>query len=81
MPTQRRFARAIYTDKGKPTRNVFDWSDVGFEGEGTCSEWKADIAFAFLSAILWLVSALLGYVYSQEMPSVLSVHGTNELSK
>lgn len=37
---------------------VFDWSDVSFDGG--CSLWKADVAFAFLSAIVWLVSAILG---------------------
>ncbi|KAK3325151.1 membrane-associating domain-containing protein [Apodospora peruviana] len=40
---------------------VFDWNGVALSGRGqTCGEWKADIAFAFLSAICWLVSALLG---------------------
>ncbi|KAJ9154692.1 hypothetical protein NKR19_g4474 [Coniochaeta hoffmannii] len=37
---------------------VFNWSGAGFDGG--CSEWKADLAFTFLSAICWLVSALLG---------------------
>lgn len=37
---------------------VFDWSDVSFESG--CSLWKADVAFAFLSAVCWLVSAILG---------------------
>src|SRR4051812_30758828 len=42
---------------------VFDWDNVSFnDGTGTCPEWKATIAFAFLSAICWLVSAILGYV-------------------
>lgn len=40
--------------------NVFDWSGIAINGNNACPEWKADIAFAFLSAILWLVSALLG---------------------
>ena len=39
---------------------VFDWSNVGFNGAASCSELKASLAFSFLSAILWLVSALLG---------------------
>ena len=39
---------------------VFDWSGASFDGTNTCSEWKADLAFIFLSAICWLVSALLG---------------------
>ena len=41
--------------------NVFDWSGLTVRGgANTCPEWKADIAFIFLSAILWLVSAILG---------------------
>lgn len=44
-------------------RYVFDWDNVGFDGVG-CGEWKATVAFAFLSAIFWLVSALVGYVLS-----------------
>ncbi|CCC08852.1 hypothetical protein SMACR_08339 [Sordaria macrospora] len=39
---------------------VFDWDNVGFGGAGSCGEWKATVAFAFLSAICWLVSALVG---------------------
>ncbi|KAI9804484.1 MAG: hypothetical protein M1825_001383 [Sarcosagium campestre] len=38
--------------------SVFSWGD-NF-GAGTCQQWKADVAFAFLSAIFWLVSALVG---------------------
>jgi hypothetical protein len=40
------------------TRYVFNWSGASFDGG--CNEWKADLAFMFLSAICWLVSALLG---------------------
>ncbi|KAF3760542.1 hypothetical protein M406DRAFT_268768 [Cryphonectria parasitica EP155] len=38
---------------------TFDWSGIGFRGTN-CGSWKADEAFAFLSAICWLVSTLLG---------------------
>ncbi|KAK7722310.1 hypothetical protein SLS64_000847 [Diaporthe eres] len=38
---------------------TFDWSGLGFRGNN-CGSWKADEAFAFLSAICWLVSAVLG---------------------
>ncbi|EON98196.1 putative integral membrane protein [Phaeoacremonium minimum UCRPA7] len=44
---------------GDACGSTFNWSNVGF-GHNDCSTWKADEAFAFLSAILWLVSALLG---------------------
>lgn len=39
--------------------NTFDWSGIGFRGNN-CGSFKADEAFAFLSAICWLVSAVLG---------------------
>ncbi|KAG7288488.1 hypothetical protein NEMBOFW57_004841 [Staphylotrichum longicolle] len=39
---------------------VFDWDGIGFNGTASCAQWKATIAFAFLSAICWLVSAILG---------------------
>jgi hypothetical protein len=39
---------------------IFDWTGIGFTGNDSCPEWKADIAFTFLSALFWLVSALLG---------------------
>ncbi|KAK1829112.1 hypothetical protein QBC39DRAFT_263926 [Podospora conica] len=41
---------------------VFDWQGIGFAGgEGGCTRLKADVAFIFLSAIVWLVSALVGF--------------------
>ncbi|CAN8105786.1 unnamed protein product [Discula destructiva] len=39
--------------------NTFDWSNLGLRGSN-CGTWKTDEAFAFLAAICWLVSALLG---------------------
>jgi len=41
--------------------NIFYWGDI--TQQGVCQRWKADVAFAFLSAIFWLVSALLGLWY------------------
>ncbi|OBT69149.1 hypothetical protein VE03_01950 [Pseudogymnoascus sp. 23342-1-I1] len=38
--------------------SVFNWGDI--TQHGTCQKWKADVAFSFLSAIFWLVSALVG---------------------
>ncbi|KAK4104348.1 hypothetical protein N658DRAFT_420112 [Parathielavia hyrcaniae] len=40
--------------------DVFDWRGIDFDGTASCSQFKATIAFAFLSAICWLVSAILG---------------------
>lgn len=39
---------------------VFDWDGISFNGTASCSQFKATIAFAFLSAICWLASAILG---------------------
>lgn len=39
--------------------HTFNWSNLGLRGSN-CGTWKTDEAFAFLAAICWLVSALLG---------------------
>ncbi|KAK3301444.1 membrane-associating domain-containing protein [Chaetomium fimeti] len=39
---------------------VFDWREISFGGAASCSQWKATIAFCFLSAICWLMSGILG---------------------
>ncbi|KAI1140252.1 marvel domain-containing protein [Hypoxylon sp. FL0543] len=45
---------------------VFAWDDVSFRrGEG-CGRFKAVIAFAFLSAICWLVSAIIGFMWVRD---------------
>jgi len=46
---------------GDSCGSTFDWSN-NF-GSGQCQHFKADEAFAFLSAIFWLVSALVGIYY------------------
>ncbi|PHH64138.1 hypothetical protein CDD81_5013 [Ophiocordyceps australis] len=43
---------------------VFDWQNVSPRGD-QCGKFKADIAFAFLSAILWLVSAIIGLFWTR----------------
>ncbi|KAJ5191279.1 uncharacterized protein N7498_010264 [Penicillium cinerascens] len=40
-----------------PCGSIWSW---GFRGNSLCSRWKAAEAFSFLSAIVWLVSALVG---------------------
>jgi hypothetical protein len=37
---------------------AFDWN--GITSGGTCDRWRAVQAFAFLSAVFWLVSAVVG---------------------
>ena len=41
-------------------RDVFDWDGISFRGTASCAQWKATVAFCFLSAICWLVSGILG---------------------
>jgi len=40
---------------------VFNWDGIRLRGRSSCSTWKADIAFSFLSAICWLASAVVGF--------------------
>jgi hypothetical protein len=44
---------------------VFNWDNVAPAGDA-CGKWKAVIAFCFLSAICWLVSALIGIFWVRE---------------
>ncbi|PSR92014.1 hypothetical protein BD289DRAFT_365135 [Coniella lustricola] len=42
------------------------WSAFRFRGPaGSCGSWRTDTAFAFLSAICWLLSALLGIYWTR----------------
>ncbi|KXJ90955.1 hypothetical protein Micbo1qcDRAFT_163654 [Microdochium bolleyi] len=45
---------------------IFDWSDVTIRGASVCGRWKAVIAFSFLSAICWLVSAIIGMLWVRD---------------
>jgi len=45
---------------------VFDWEGINLRGVNKCSNWKAIIAFTFLSAICWLVSAILGLLWVRD---------------
>lgn len=38
--------------------NIFHWGDI--TQTGICQRWKANVAFSFLSAVFWLISALVG---------------------
>ncbi|KAL0942840.1 uncharacterized protein CTRU02_200726 [Colletotrichum truncatum] len=48
---------------------VFDWSNVSPRGD-SCGRHKANIAFTFLSAICWLVSALIGLFWVRRRTAV-----------
>jgi len=45
---------------------VFDWQGVNLRGVDSCGNWKAVIAFSFVSAILWLVSAIIGIIWVRD---------------
>ncbi|KAI0134382.1 integral membrane protein [Xylariales sp. AK1849] len=45
---------------------VFNWSGVNLHGTNQCGNWKAIIAFTFVSAIIWLVSAIIGIIWVRD---------------
>jgi hypothetical protein len=46
------------THPGACASGTFNWDEISFNGD--CGRWRATEAFSFLSAIFWLVSALVG---------------------
>ncbi|KAF5704000.1 integral membrane protein [Fusarium mundagurra] len=48
---------------GNSCGRVFDWDNVHPVHGDHCGKTKAVIAFSFLSALLWLVSALVGFFW------------------
>lgn len=44
---------------------AFHWSNITFRNN-PCGRFKAVIAFSFLSALLWLVSALVGFFWVRD---------------
>lgn len=47
---------------------VFDWNNVRIRGD-QCGQWKAVMAFSFLSAICWLASSIVGIVWVRDRES------------
>lgn len=47
---------------------VFDWGNVSPRGD-QCGRFKANLAFSFLSALFWLVSALIGFFWVRRRES------------
>ncbi|RYP80625.1 hypothetical protein DL769_002370 [Monosporascus sp. CRB-8-3] len=45
---------------------VFAWSNMTVLGDNLCGRFKAIIAFSFLSAICWLVSAIIGFMWVRD---------------
>lgn len=52
---------------------VFNWGGI-LGHDNFCAKQKANVAFAFLSAILWLVSALLGIYWVRRHETVTTTH-------
>jgi len=49
--------------------SAFSWGNINVHNDNKCSEWQASEAFAFLAAIFFAVSALLGiWVYYRGEP-------------
>ncbi|KAI1159017.1 membrane-associating domain-containing protein [Nemania serpens] len=48
---------------------VFNWNNVRILRGDQCGEWKAVIAFSFLSAICWLVSGIIGLIWVNDRES------------
>jgi hypothetical protein len=45
---------------------TFNWDNIALRGDDQCGKWKAVIAFSFLSAICWLVSAIIGIIWVRD---------------
>lgn len=58
---------------------IFNWSNVSPGGD-PCGKWKAVIAFCFLSAICWLVSALIGLFWVRGHTAHTHTTGTAPVS-
>lgn len=55
---------------------VFDWDGITFGDTASCSQFKATIAFVFLSAICWLLSAILGIWWTRRHTTTTAVAPT-----
>jgi len=55
------FGLLVNSLHGQSCGNALDWG--GITHAGFCHRWKAAVAFSFLSAIFWLVSAVVGICF------------------
>ncbi|KAF4125775.1 Membrane-associating domain [Geosmithia morbida] len=44
---------------------AFDWDNISLRGD-PCGKFKAVVAFTFLSALVWLVSAIIGFFWTEK---------------
>ncbi|CAG9943468.1 unnamed protein product [Clonostachys rosea f. rosea IK726] len=50
---------------GSACGSAFNWSNVRLYGDDPCGKFKAVVAFAFLSAIVWLASAVFDLFWAR----------------
>ncbi|WEW55951.1 hypothetical protein PRK78_001386 [Emydomyces testavorans] len=67
------FGLLVDSLRGLNCGRVFAWSHLTHHN--TCSRWKAAEAFSFLSAIFWLVSALVGIWFTFRVRDTRPVAG------
>jgi hypothetical protein len=59
---------------------IFNWGNVDPAGD-SCGKWKAVMAFAFLSAICWLVSGLIGLFWVRDRTRVAAAPATTHTTR
>ncbi|ETN41699.1 uncharacterized protein HMPREF1541_03635 [Cyphellophora europaea CBS 101466] len=57
------FGLLVQFTRGSCDARAFDWN--GITRGGTCNRWRAVQAFAFLSAVFWLTSAIVGIWFTR----------------
>jgi hypothetical protein len=57
---------------GNGCGGVFDWSNIAIRNNDACGRFKAVIAFAFLSAICWLASAVIGFFWTRRRTNAVA---------
>ncbi len=56
----------LQQNRGQGCGGVFDWANVHPVHGDQCGKFKATLAFAFISAILWLASGLIGLLWTKD---------------
>ncbi|KAM0333293.1 hypothetical protein ACHAQA_001954 [Verticillium albo-atrum] len=59
---------------GNGCGGVFNWSNITIRGDDACGRFKAIVAFAFLSAICWLASAVIGFFWTRRRTATVDRH-------
>jgi len=61
------------------TGSTFDWA--GITQGGVCNRWRASEAFSFLSALFWLVSAIVGIWFAHRTKNTRAVGADNGVAR